>query len=85
MCKIYINDLEEYLAENNLFRNADDTALYVSNNSHIDLMLKLRVELECVTAWLIAHHLTANVAKTKYVIFGSQHDRRDLFFLQLEN
>ena len=81
---IYINDLEELLDDSLLSLYADDTALYASSSSHIDLMLKLRVEVESVSEWLKANRLTANVAKTKYVIYGSHHNLRDSYDYNLD-
>ena len=49
---------------------ADDTALYTSSHSYINLMLTLRMELAVVSEWLAANKWTLNVTKTKYVIFG---------------
>ena len=46
---IYINDLGNYLQECNINLYADDTALYTCANSHIELMLNLRLELAVVS------------------------------------
>ena len=35
-------------------------------------MLDLRLELAMVSEWLRANHLTLNVDKTKYIVFGSK-------------
>ena len=55
---------------------ADDTALYSGANSHIELLLSLRLELSVVSEWLKANRLTLNVKKTKFVIFGSRQKLR---------
>ncbi len=69
---IYINDLEQYLTDCNVNLYADDTALYTSANSHIELLLNLRLELTVVSEWLKANRLTLNIKKTKLVVFGSR-------------
>ena len=46
---IYINDLGKYLNECCINLYADDTALYTGANSHIELMLNLRLELSIVS------------------------------------
>ena len=69
---IYINDLTEYLNECRVNLYADDTALYSSAPSHIDLLLTLRTEISVVAKWLKANKLTLNVAKTRLVVFGSR-------------
>ena len=51
---------------------ADDMALYAASDSHIDLMLILRVKLDMVSEWHAANKLSLNPAKTKYVIFGKK-------------
>ena len=70
---LYINDLEKYLNDCKINLYADDTALYSSSTSYIELMLNLRLELSIVSEWLKANKLTLNVKKTKFVIFGSRH------------
>ena len=69
---IYMNDLMENVVDSNVKLYADDTAIYSSANSHIELILNMRLELDVVTEWLKANKLTLNTQKTKYVIFGSK-------------
>ena len=75
---LYLNDITDYIQECNVSLYADDTALYTSSNSCIDLMLTLRLELAMVSEWLAANKLTLNVAKTKYVIFGKNRQLTNL-------
>ncbi len=79
---MYINDLGSYLSDSRVSLYADDTALYTSAQTQIELVLNLRVELSTVDEWLKANRLTLNVKKTKYVIFGTrnklEHVTRDL-------
>ena len=67
---IYINDLSEYLDESSCSLYADDTAIYYSNVSYIEVALTLSIELEIVRQWLHANKLTLNVSKTKYMYLG---------------
>ena len=67
---LYLNDLTDYINECKVSLYADDTAMYASSNSYIDLMLTLLLELAVVSEWLAANKLTLNITKTKYVIFG---------------
>ena len=46
---IYINDLGQYLSECKINLYADDTALYTEANSHIELLLNLRLVLSIVS------------------------------------
>ena len=67
-----INDLHKYLNECSIGLYADDTALYTSAKSQIEIMLNFQLELSLVQEWLNANKLTLNANKTKYVIFGSR-------------
>ena len=69
---IYINDLSEYLSETRTSLYADDTAIYCSSSSVIDIVLSLRIDLSAVTEWLRANKLTLNTSKTKYMFIGSK-------------
>ncbi len=70
---IYINDLANYLTETKCSLYADDTAVYCSNNSIIDVVLSLHIDLTTVSEWLRANKLTLNVSKTKYMIMGPKN------------
>ena len=69
---LYINDLHEYLQECQISLYADDTALYTSAKSQIEIKLTFQIELTVVCEWLRANKLTLNANKTKYVIFGTR-------------
>ncbi len=69
---MYINDLGTYLSDSKVSLYADDTALYTSSSSQIELVLNLRLEISVVDEWLKANRLTLNTKKTKYVIFGTR-------------
>ena len=70
---MYINDLGTYLVDSKVSLYADDTALYSSAGTQIELVLNLRVELSIVGEWLKANWLTLNTKKNKYVVFGTKH------------
>ena len=69
---LHINDLYEYLQECQISLSADDTALYMSAKSQIEIKLTFQIELTVVCEWLRANKLTLNASKTKYVIFGTK-------------
>ena len=69
---IYINDLSTYLSETRTSLYADDTAIYCSSSSVVDIALSLRIDLCTVTEWLRANKLTLNTTKTKYMFIGSK-------------
>ena len=56
---------------------ADDTAMYTSCGSNVEMMMTLNIDLSIVSEWLRANKLTVNVNKTKYVVFGSRHQLQD--------
>ena len=70
---IYKRSLSDNLEDCLTSFYADDTALYTTANSHIELMLTLRLELSVVNQWLAVNKPTLNTSKTKYVIFGKKH------------
>ena len=80
---LYINDLPEYLENTLVSLYADDTALYYQNESYVDIILNMRIELETVKQWPLLNKLTLNVKKTKFVIFGSKYKLRQVDNLKL--
>ena len=69
---LYINDLYTFLTDSTVSLYADDTALYTSAKTQIEIKLTLQIELTIVCEWLKANKLTLNSNKTKYVIFGTR-------------
>ena len=61
-----------FLNECRISLYADDTALYTSGKTQIEIKLTLQIELTVVNEWLKANKSTLNAKKTKYVIFGSK-------------
>ena len=70
---LYINDLYTFLTDAAVSLYADDTALYTSAKTQIEIKLTLQIELTVVCEWLKANKLTLNANKTKHVIFGTKH------------
>ena len=70
---LYINDLSDYLLDSSVSLYADDTALYTTAESQVEIMLNFRVELSIVSEWLKANRLSLNADKTKYMVFGSKN------------
>ena len=69
---LYINDLYTYLTDSAVSLYADDTALYTSAKTQIEIKLTLQIELTIVCEWLKVNKLTLNANKTKYVIFSTK-------------
>ena len=70
---LYINDLQDYLGDSRINLYADDTALYVTADPYIELILTLQVEISIVEQWLFANKLTLNTKKTKVMLFGTKN------------
>ena len=70
----YINDLHTYLTGSKVSLYVDDTALYTSAKTQIEIKLTQQIELTVVCEWLKANKLTLNSNKTKYVIFGTKQN-----------
>ena len=67
-----MNDLSDYLNEYKVSLYADDTALYATSASYIDMILSFGIDMATVSEWLKLNELTLNVSKTKLMIFCSQ-------------
>ena len=65
--------MTKYVRDCQLSLYANDTALYTSCTSNVEIVLNLYIELILVTEWLMANKLTTNVPKTKYIVFGTRH------------
>ena len=76
---LYINDLDNVITDCSISLYADDTALYYSNSSYIDLMLSIRDDIGSVSEWLKCNKLTLNTKKTKFMIFGSRNKLRGAY------
>ena len=59
-----------YLSETRTSLYAENTAIYSSGESVVDVVLSLRIDLSTVTEWLKANKLTLNTSKTKYMFVG---------------
>ncbi len=70
---IYINDLPNTSECLNFRLFADDTKIYLSNSSLINIQETISSELPKVTNWLHANKLSLNVKKTKFVLFKDPH------------
>jgi len=57
---------------------ADDTNVFMSNNSLVDLVNRLNVELEKVGTWFNANKLSLNVNKTNYISCLAHRGKRPL-------
>ena len=66
---------------------ADDTVLYCSAKSSMDLQQMLNEDLASVVEWLNDHKLTLNVTKSKFMIIGSSQRVKALgtFSLQISD
>ena len=50
----YINGLNEYIQFCKLSLHADDTVLYTSGKSQVEIMLNFRMELSIIDLWMTA-------------------------------
>ena len=82
---IYINDLNtvSHKLKNIMF--ADDTNLFVSERSVIEITQEINKELSVVAEWFRANLLSLNVKKTSYLIFGNKNVRDLKLNISLQN
>ena len=69
---VYVNDLADVLKNCQASLFADDTAIYCSSQTAIDLEAKLNEDLNHVKDWLNKHRLTLNIKKSKLMLIGGQ-------------
>ena len=68
---LYINDLPNSSTKLNFRLFADDTKIYFSHSSLIEIQNLINTEIPKITNWLAANKLSPNLSKTKYVLFKS--------------
>lgn len=69
---IYVNELLELKISGRIFSFADDTAVLFSAKSKLQLVDKIRNDLNILTSWFWSHKLYPNLLKTKVMSFGFQ-------------
>lgn len=72
---IYVNDISNTSPLLQFIMFADDTNVFMSNNSLTELVDKLNAELEKVDKWFKANKLSLNLEKTNYILFCSKHKK----------
>ena len=66
---LYLNDLPKCSSVLDFHLFADDTNLFYSSGSLLDIETTVRSELELVHKWLCCNQLSLNIEKSNYVIF----------------
>ena len=65
-----------YQATSRLF--ADDTNLTVAGEAIGEVELAMNIDLACIKEWLLANKLSLNVAKTEFMLIGSDYKINNL-------
>ena len=66
---LYINDFPNSSSDFEFHLFADDSTLFYSDHSLVDLENKINIELSSTYDWLSAHKLSLNIDKSNFVIF----------------
>ncbi|MFZ2538340.1 MAG: reverse transcriptase family protein [Oscillospiraceae bacterium] len=69
---IYINDLNYISKVLNTIMFADDTNLFLTGRSLLELEKQMNDELIIINDWFQANLLSLNISKTSYIIFGNK-------------
>ena len=69
---LYVNDISNTTSLLQFIMFADDTNVFMSCNSTVDLVSKINTELEKVDKWFKANKLSLNLDKTNYILFSSK-------------
>lgn len=75
---LYINDLPECLQNSSSRMFADDTNLTISGVSMEEVESAMNDDLDRVKSWLKANRLSLNVAKTEFLLIGSNYKLNNL-------
>jgi len=70
---IYVNSLSD-IVSSKLVMYADDTTLLCSSNDPESLQTELNDNLGKIANWFSANKLTLNIKKTKFMVFGNNHN-----------
>ena len=71
---IYANDLTDIVKNCKIAMYADDTVLYISCKKNFELSVKkLQEDIDSLSQWCVGNGITANVEKTKVMVFGSNN------------
>ena len=81
---VFINDLPRSVTHSNVILFADDTAIYYSGKNCIEIQNKINEDLALVKRWLNEHHLTLNIAKSKFVVVGGKQQLKRFQDLKLK-
>ena len=73
---IFINDLPTVVNHSSVHMYADDTVLFLSTDNPTDISTKLHSDLTAVNSWLKENHLSLNVSKTKFMVYGTNAIRK---------
>ena len=69
---LYINDLPSCIQFSNIMMYADDTVIYLSSTTTLDIELKLNLDLVNLSQWLHHNKLVLNMKKTEFMTFGTR-------------
>ena len=75
---IFINDLPFSLTKGKMMMYADDTSIYYSSSSLVDINQTLNSKLNDLKKWLQGKKLSLNVLKTQAMVVGSQPKNKKL-------
>ena len=70
---ILINDLSKCVPDTKVVLFADDTSVFVSDNSLACLVSRTNAVMAGIRVWLILNRLTLNEKKTEYIVFFRKH------------
>ena len=68
---VYINDLPQVVVNPSVAMYADDTVIYCSGTSVIEVEQKLQEDLDSIKNWLSVNKLSLNVGKTTITTYGN--------------
>ena len=79
---LYINDLPECLNKTTPRLFSDDSNLTAIGETINEVEIAMNLDLECLKKWLQANKLSLNVAKTEFLLIGSNSLLRNRSYRQ---
>ena len=72
---IYVNDLSNISKKLSCILFADDTNIFVTGKTLVEISRTINSELKNITEWLYCNKLSLNISKTQYMIMSSPGKR----------
>ena len=81
---IFINDLPSAIKHSEVHMYADDTVIFLGSDKPDYISKRLSSDLNAINDWFTKNHLSLNVSKTKFMIYGTNALKKRFSNLRLD-